>query len=287
MRTSTVLDRRHPLCYKGRTRDSVESVPQYPIERKGKGMDLSGKTTIVTGSARGIGRAIVLRFAAAGADVVINYVRSADQAQEVAAAVQALGRRALVVPADVSQRPQVEALLDQAVNTFGQVDILVSNAGIIIDKPFVESTDDDWHAAIETNLHGFFNCCRVVLPHMMQRHYGRIIATGSIIVDTGNFGRNKYAVCTASKGGIVAMVKPLAVEAAPYGITVNAVSPGYIATDMMHEIDEAGREAVKRTIPAGRYGTPEEVAAAMTFLASDDAAYITGQVLRVNGGMVM
>ena len=250
-------------------------------------MDLSGKAALVTGSARGIGRAIVLRFAAAGADVVVNYVRAADRAQEVAAAVQALGRRALVVQADVSQRPQVEAMLAQAVRTLGQVDILVSNAGIIIDKPFVDSTDDDWHAAIETNLHGFFNCCRVVLPHMMQRRYGRIIATGSVIVDTGNFGRNKYAVCTASKGGIVAMVKPLAVEAAPYGITVNAVSPGYIATDMMHEIDEAGREAVKRLIPAGRYGTPAEVAAAMTFLASDEAAYITGQVLRVNGGMVM
>lgn len=250
-------------------------------------MDLTGKIAVVTGSARGIGRAIVLRFAAAGADVVINYVRSADRAQQVAAAVQTLGRRALVVLADVSQRSQVEALLAQAIHTFGQVDILVSNAGIIIDKPFVESTDDDWHAAIETNLHGFFNCCRVVLPHMMQRRYGRIIATGSIIVDTGNFGRNKYAVCTASKGGIVAMVKPLAVEAAPYGITVNAVSPGYIATDMMHDIDAAGREAVKRLIPAGRYGTPEEVAAAMTFLASDEAAYITGQVLRVNGGMVM
>src|SRR5262249_51664271 len=173
-----------------------ERVPQYLIEQKGKGMDLSGKTAIVTGSARGIGRAIVLRFAAAGADVVINYVRSAAQAQEVAAAVQALGRRALVVQADVSQRSQVEMLLAQAVKTFGQVDILVSNAGIIIDKPFVESTDDDWHAAIETNLHGFFNCCRVILPHMIQRRYGRIIATGSVIVDTGNFGRNKYAVCT-------------------------------------------------------------------------------------------
>jgi 3-oxoacyl-[acyl-carrier protein] reductase len=122
---------------------------------------------------------------------------------------------------------------------------------------------------------------------MMQRRYGRVIATGSIIVDMGNFGQNKYAVCTASKGGIVAMVKPLAVEAAPYGITVNAVSPGYIATDMMHDIDTAGREAIKRVIPAGRYGTPEEVAATMAFLASDEAAYITGQVLRVNGGMVM
>jgi 3-oxoacyl-[acyl-carrier protein] reductase len=221
-------------------------------------MDLSGKTAIVTGSARGIGRAIALRFAADGADVVINYVHSAAKAQEVAAAVRQQGRRTLV-----------------------------SNAGIVIDKPFVDSTDDDWQAAIETNLHGFFNCCRVVLPHMMARRYGRIIATGSVIVDTGNFGQNKYAVCTASKGGIVAMVKPLAVEAAPYGITVNAVSPGYIATDMMHAIDAAGREAIKRVIPMERYGTPEEVAAAMAFLASDEAAYITGQVLRVNGGMVM
>ena len=274
------------VCYKDRTGDAEERATG-PGGRRDTSMDLSGKTALVTGSARGIGRAIVQRFAAAGADVVINYVRSVDQAQAVAAEVQALGRQALVVQADVSQRAQVEAMLAQTLQTFGKVDILVSNAGIIIDKPFVESTDDDWHAAIETNLHGFFNCCRVILPHMMERRSGRIIATGSIIVDTGNFGRNKYAVCTASKGGIVAMVKPLAVEAAPYGITVNAVSPGYIATDMMHEIDAAGREAVKRLIPAGRYGTPAEVAAAMTFLASDDAAYITGQVLRVNGGMVM
>jgi NAD(P)-dependent dehydrogenase (short-subunit alcohol dehydrogenase family) len=250
-------------------------------------MELSGKTAIVTGSARGIGRAIALRFANDGADVVINYVRSTAGAQEVAKAVRAGGRQALVIQADVSQRSQVETLLQQTLEVFGKVDILVSNAGIVIDKPFVESTDDDWQAAIETNLYGFFNCCRVILPHMMARQYGRIIATGSVIVDTGNFGRNKYAVCTASKGGIVAMVKPLAVEAAPYGITVNAVSPGYIATDMMHEIDAAGREAIKRVIPAGRYGTPEEVAAAMAFLASDEAAYITGQVLRVNGGMVM
>src|SRR5207249_10379335 len=117
----------------------------------------------------------------------------------------------------------------------------------------------------------------------MARRSGRIIATGSIIVDTGNFGRNKYAVCTAAEGGIVAMVKPLAVEAAPYGITVNAVSPGYIATDMMHEIDDAGREAAKHMIPAGRYGTPAEVAAAMTSLASDDAAYLTRPVLPRNG----
>jgi len=250
-------------------------------------MDLSGKTAIVTGSARGIGRAIALRFAADGADVVINYVHSAAKAQEVAAAVRQQGRRTLVVRADVRQRLQVEAMLQQTLEAFGKVDILVSNAGIVIDKPFVDSTDDDWQAAIETNLHGFFHCCRVVLPHMMARRYGRIIATGSVIVDTGNFGQNKYAVCTASKGGIVAMVKPLAVEAAPYGITVNAVSPGYIATDMMHAIDAAGREAIKRVIPMERYGTPEEVAAAMAFLASDEAAYITGQVLRVNGGMVM
>jgi 3-oxoacyl-[acyl-carrier protein] reductase len=250
-------------------------------------MDLSGKTAIVTGGARGIGRAIALRFADDGADVVINYIRATAKAQEVAVEVQRRGRQALVIQADVSQRQQVEVMLQQTLQRFGKVDILVSNAGIIIDKPFVESTDDDWHAAIETNLHGFFNCCRVILPHMMERRYGRIIATGSIIVDTGNFGQNKYAVCTASKGGIIAMVKPLAVEAAPYGVTVNAVSPGYIATDMMHEIDAAGREAIKRLIPAGRYGTPEEVAAAMAFLASDEAAYITGQVLRVNGGMVM
>ncbi|MGQ4809856.1 3-oxoacyl-[acyl-carrier-protein] reductase FabG [Candidatus Entotheonellaceae bacterium PAL068K] len=250
-------------------------------------MNLAGKTAIVTGSARGIGRAIARRFADDGADVVINYVRSAAQAQAVDAEVQRRGCQSLVVQADVRQRDQVEALLHQTLEAFGKVDILVTNAGVVIDKPFVDSTEDDWQAAIETNLHGFFHCCHVVLPHMMQRRSGRIIAMGSVIADTGKFGSNKYAVCTASKGGIVAMVKPLAVEAAPYGITVNAISPGYIATDMMHDIDPAGREAITQLIPVGRYGRPEEIAAAMAFLASDEAAYITGQVLRVNGGMVM
>ncbi len=249
-------------------------------------MELSGKTAIVTGSARGIGRAIALRFANDGADVVINYVRSTAGAQEVAKGA----RTGASGPGGTGGcQPALPGRDATAADPRGvwEVDILVSNAGIVIDKPFVESTDDDWQAAIETNLHGFFNCCRVILPHMMARQYGRIIATGSVIVDTGNFGRNKYAVCTASKGGIVAMVKPLAVEAAAYGITVDAVSPGYIATDMMHEIDAAGREAIKRVIPVVGDGTPEEVAAAMAFLASDEAAYITGQVLRVNGGMVM
>jgi 3-oxoacyl-[acyl-carrier protein] reductase len=141
-------------------------------------MDLSGTTALVTGSARGIGRAIALRFARDGADVVINYVRATARAQEVVAAVRGLGRQALAIQADVSQRGQVEAMLQQTLAAFGKVDILVSNAGIIIDRPFVESTDADWHAAIETNLHGFFNCCRVILPHMMARQYGRIIATG-------------------------------------------------------------------------------------------------------------
>jgi NAD(P)-dependent dehydrogenase (short-subunit alcohol dehydrogenase family) len=167
------------------------------------------------------------------------------------------------------------------------IDILVSNAGIIIDKPYIESTQDDWDAAMDTNLRGFFNVTQSILPHMIDRNYGRIIATGSIINEVADFGGNKYAVCTASKGGIHSMLHPIAAEMARHGITVNCVSPGYIATEMLGEIDAAGLEEALRLVPMRRYGKPGEIAAAMAFLASDDAAYITGQTLRVNGGMSM
>ena len=167
------------------------------------------------------------------------------------------------------------------------LDILVSNAGIVIDKPFLESTPEDWNAAVENNLHGFFNVCQASLPGMIERGGGRVIATGSIITEVADFGGNRYSVCTAAKGGIVAMLRPMAAEVARHGITVNAVSPGYIATEMLGEIDEAGLEAALRLVPMKRYGKPQEIAAAMAFLASDDAAYITGQTLRVNGGMSM
>jgi len=250
-------------------------------------MDLRGKSAIVTGSTRGIGRAVALRFARDGARVAVNGVHNQEKGEAVAEEIRRAGGEAVVILADVSKKDQAERLIAQTCQAFGRVDILVSNAGIVIDKPFVESTDQDWDQAIENNLRGFFNVCRAVLPGMIERGYGRIIATGSCITEIADFGGNKYSVCTASKGGITMMLRPMAAEVARLGITVNAVSPGYIATEMLDEIDPAGLEAALGLVPMRRYGRPEEIAAAMAFLASDDAAYITGQTLRVNGGLSM
>ena len=250
-------------------------------------MQLKGKVAVVTGSSRGIGRAVAERFAQDGAKVVVNYVRNRKAADEVVAGIRANKGEAVAVKADVAKKTDAERLIQAAIKAYGRLDILVSNAGIIIDRPFVESSDKDWMASIETNLHGFFNVCRAALAPMLRQKWGRIIATGSCITEIADFGGNKYSVCTASKGGITAMLRPIAAEVAREGVTVNAVSPGYIATKMLGEIDPAGLEAALRLVPMRRYGKPSEIAAAMAFLASDDAAYITGQVLRVNGGMSM
>jgi NAD(P)-dependent dehydrogenase (short-subunit alcohol dehydrogenase family) len=250
-------------------------------------MNLRGKTAVVTGSSRGIGKAVAERFAREGAKVAINCVSTLDKANAVAERIRKNGGEAIVVQADISKSADAERLIGDAVKAFGHLDILVSNAGIVIDRPFIDSTDEDWTRAIENNLHGFFNVTRAALPHMIGRNYGRIVVTGSCITEIADFGGNCYSVCTASKGGIVAMMKPIAAEVARHGITVNAVSPGYIATEMLGEIDPAGLEAALKIVPMRRYGKPEEIAAAMAFLASDEAAYITGQTLRVNGGMSM
>jgi 3-oxoacyl-[acyl-carrier protein] reductase len=250
-------------------------------------MKLNDRVAIITGGSRGIGRAITRRFSAEGAKVVVNYKESTGLAENVVKEIRAAGGEAISVQANVSQRAQTDRLRDETLDAFGQIDILVSNAGIIIDKPYIESTEDDWNAAMDSNLRGFFNITQSVLPHMIERKYGRVIATGSIIAEVADFGGNKYSVCTASKGGIVNMMHPIAAEMARHGITVNAVSPGYIATEMLEEIDAGGLDGALRLVPMRRYGKPEEIAAAMAFLASDDAAYITGQTIRVNGGMSM
>ena len=250
-------------------------------------MQLTDKVAIVTGSSRGIGKAVAERFAREGARIVVNYVRNKKAADAVAAGIRKAGGEAIAVKADVSKRADAERLIKSAIKAFGRLDIVVSNAGIVIDRPFIESTDEDWIASIENNLHGFFNVCQAALKPMMKQKWGRIIATGSCITEIADFGGNKFSVCTASKGGITAMLRPIAAEVARSGITVNGVSPGYIATEMLGEIDPAGLEATLGLVPMRRYGKPEEIAAAMAFLASEDAGYITGQVLRVNGGMSM
>ncbi|MCH7820877.1 MAG: 3-oxoacyl-ACP reductase FabG [Proteobacteria bacterium] len=250
-------------------------------------MMLDDRVAIITGASRGIGKAIATRFAEEGAQVVVNYKAAAGLAEDVANGIRAAGGEAIAIQADVSRREDTDRLRDETLDAFGKIDILVSNAGIVIDKAFIDSTEDDWNAAMDTNLRGFFNVSQSVLPHMIERKFGRIIATGSIINEVADFGGNKYSVCTASKGGIVNMMHPMAAEMAQHGITVNSVSPGYIATEMLGEIDAEGLEEALRLVPMRRYGKPEEIAAAMAFLASDDAAYITGQTLRVNGGMSM
>ena len=250
-------------------------------------MKLEGKVAIITGSSRGIGKAVAHRFAREGAKVVVNCVSTLDKAQATAEEIKTNGGAAKVIQADVAKAKDAERLIGETIAAFGQVDILVSNAGIIIDKPFLQSSDEDWERSIENNLHGFFNVARAVLPHMVKRGSGRLIATGSCITEVADFGGNCYSVCTASKGGITAMLRPIAAEVARHGVTVNAVSPGYIQTEMLGEIDPAGLEAALGMVPMRRYGKPEEIAAAMAFLASDEAGYITGQVLRVNGGLSM
>src|SRR5215472_4419141 len=237
-------------------------------------MQLQNKVAIVTGSSRGIGKAVAERFAREGARIVVNYVRNKKAADAVVAGIRKAGADA-------------ERLIKSAIKAFGRLDIVVSNAGIVIDRPFIESTDEDWIASIENNLHGFFNVCQAALKPMLKQKWGRIIATCSCITEVADFGGNKFSVCTASKGGITAMLRPIAAEVAREGVTVNGVSPGYIATEMLGEIDPAGLEATLGLVPMRRYGKPEEIAAAMAFLASEDAAYITGQVLRVNGGLSM
>jgi len=250
-------------------------------------MQLKDKVAIVTGSSRGIGKAVAERFAREGARIVVNYVRNKKAADAVAAGIRKAGGEAVAVKADVSKRADAERLIKSAIRAFGRLDIVVSNAGIVIDRPFIESTDEDWIASIENNLHGFFNVCQAALKPMLKQKWGRIIATCSCITEVADFGGNKFSVCTASKGGITAMLRPIAAEVAREGVTVNGVSPGYIATEMLGEIDPAGLEATLGLVPMRRYGKPEEIAAAMAFLASEDAAYITGQVLRVNGGLSM
>jgi NAD(P)-dependent dehydrogenase (short-subunit alcohol dehydrogenase family) len=250
-------------------------------------MQLKNKVAIVTGSSRGIGKAIAERFARDGAKVVVNYVKNKKAADDVVAGIRRAKGEAIAVKADVSKKADAQRLIKAAIKAYGRLDILVSNAGIVIDRPFLASTDQDWAAAIENNLHGFYNVCQAALTPMLNQKWGRIIATGSCITEIADFGGNKYSVCTASKGGITAMMRPMAAEVAREGVTVNAVSPGYIATEMLGGIYPAGLEAALGLVPMRRYGKPAEIAAAMAFLASDDAAYITGQVLRVNGGMSM
>ena len=245
---------------------------------------LAGQAAVVTGGSRGIGRAIALALAAEGCRVVINYHSNAAAAQQVVAEIEALGSQALAVQGDVSLAEQAQALIEQAQEAFGAVDILVNNAGITRDNLLMRMSEADWDAVLDTNLKGAYNCVRAVQRGMLRRRAGRIIQISSVSGLRGNAGQANYA---AAKAGLIGFTKAVARELAPRGITANAVAPGFIETDMTHALGQEMMAQVQAQIPLQRLGRPQDVAAAVVFLASPQAAYITGQVLCVDGGLAM
>ena len=247
-------------------------------------MNFREKTAIVTGGSRGIGRAVCLELAKGGANVVLCYAGNEAAAQEVAHECEALGAKALAVRCNVADAEDVNALVKAAVDAFGGVQILVNNAGITRDGLLLRMSEEDFDAVVDTNLKGAFLCMKAVARTMTRQRYGRIVSLSSVVGLRGNAGQMNYA---ASKAGVIGLTKSMAKELATRGITVNAVAPGFIATDMTAAMTDAAKEATLASIPAGRLGRAEDVAQAIAFLASDEAAYITGQVLSVDGGMAM
>jgi 3-oxoacyl-[acyl-carrier protein] reductase len=246
-------------------------------------MDLSNKVAIVTGSARGIGRAIALKLAEVGADVVVNDIAAAAEALESTAnEIRALNRKALAVTADVSSSPDVARLIETAASTMGRIDILVNNAGVTRDQLLMRMTDEDWDTVLNIDLKSAFLCTRAVLRHMMKQRWGRIVNIASVVGIMGNAGQANYA---SAKAGVIGLTKSIAKEVGSRGITANAIAPGFIETRMTEQLDEKQRQALLQRIPLGSIGTPRDVAEAVAFLASEEAKYITGQVLVIDGGM--
>lgn len=245
---------------------------------------LTGKIAVVTGAGRGIGRAIALHFAEQGADVVLNYRSSAAAVAQVREEVEALGRRTLLVQADISRFEEAKKLMDETKEAFGRIDILVNNAGVTKDGLLLRMSEEDFEQVIDTNLKGAFFCIRHAARQMMRKKSGRIINISSVVGLMGNAGQCNYA---ASKAGLLGLTKSAARELSGLGITVNAVAPGFIETDMTDALPKEVREEYRKAIPCGRLGSAEDVAQAVAFLASDGAGYITGQVLSVNGGLYM
>jgi 3-oxoacyl-[acyl-carrier protein] reductase len=247
-------------------------------------MNFAGKTAVVTGGSRGIGRAVCLELARGGANVVLCYAGNEAAAQETVSACEALGAKAMAVRCNVSDSAQVKALMDTATVAFGGIDILVNNAGVTHDGLIMMMKEEDFDAVIAANLKGTFLCMKAVSRQMMKQRYGRIVNLSSVVGLRGNAGQVNYA---ASKAGVIGMTKSLAKELASRNVTVNAVAPGFIETDMTAAMTDAAKEATLAAIPLKALGKPENVAKAVAFLASDEASYITGQVLAVDGGMAM
>ena len=245
---------------------------------------LEGKVAIVTGASRGIGRAIALELARRGAQVVVNYNRSAEAAAEVVAAIEAAGGQAAAVQADVSDFEQAGRLIQAGLEAFGQIDILVNNAGTTRDQLLMLMKEQDWDDVLRINLKSIFNCCKVVARPMVRRRQGRIINITSVSGIAGQGGQTNYA---ASKAGIIGFTKSLAKELGPRSITVNCVAPGFVPTDLTADLPEDLLQKAIEVTPLRRMGQPEEIAYAVAFLASDEASFITGETLTVDGGLVM
>ena len=242
------------------------------------------RAALVTGGGRGIGRAVCLALAAQGYDVAVNYAASAAAAEQTAEDCRAYGVQAVALQGDVTDPAACQTLVDTAAKTFGRLDVLVNNAGVTADKLILRMQEEDFDKVISANLKGAFFCCKAACKLMMRQRYGRIVNISSVVGLHGNAGQSNYA---ASKAGLVGLTKSLAKEFAARNVTVNAVAPGFIGTDMTNAMTDAAKQAAMAGIPAGRIGAPEDVANAVAFLASENAAYITGQVLCVDGGMGM
>ncbi len=242
------------------------------------------RAALVTGGGRGIGRAICLALAAQGYNVAVNYAASSAAAEQTAADCRAYGVEAVALQADVTDPAACQTLVDTAAKTFGRLDVLVNNAGVTADKLILRMQPEDFDKVINANLKGAFFCCKAACKLMMRQRYGRIVNISSVVGLHGNAGQANYA---ASKAGLIGLTKSLAKEFAARNVTVNAVAPGFIATDMTNAMTDAAKQAALAGVPAGRIGAAEDVANAVAFLASENAAYITGQVLCVDGGMGM